>query len=163
MSGNAVITVNQPPTTSTNGGDQTIIDGNSTTSLGGNTPSVGTGAWSITSGSTGNFSASTSGSSTFTPTGGIGDYVLTWTISNSPCTSSTSTLTVHVTANTTPIISLTSGSNNQNISAGSAIGNIVYTWGGSATSASVARSGTSGSSTPPTDIVTGKQIGRAHV
>jgi len=143
MSNNVVVTINQPPTTSTNGGVQSIVDGNTTASLGGNTPSSGTGAWSITSGGTGTFSNASSGSSTFTPTGGVGDYVLTWTISNSPCTASTSSLTVHVASNSTPVISWTSGSTSQNISTGSAIGSIVYTWGGSATSASIVWSGSS--------------------
>jgi hypothetical protein len=163
MSGSAVITVTQPPTTSSNGGNQSIVEGATTTSLGGNTPSIGTGAWSITSGGTGTFSNSASGSSTFTPTGGIGDYELTWTISNSPCTASTSSLTVSVAPNTTPVISLTSGSTNQNISVGTAIGDIIYTWSGSATSATVAWTGTSGSSTPPTGISVSDNSGSGPV
>ncbi len=70
-------------------------------SLGGNTPSTGTGAWSIVSGGTGSFSAINSGSSTFTANA-FGTYVLRWTVSNSPCASSSADVTV--TFSTQPIL-----------------------------------------------------------
>src|SRR5205823_5398040 len=85
------VTVNQPPTTATVGGAQTICVNGTTSGLGGNTPSVGTGVWSIvTGGFAGTFNPNnTTPNATFTQTGGgAGSIVLRWTISNSPCTAS---------------------------------------------------------------------------
>jgi len=92
------ITVNAEPTISNAGGPQTICDGDPAT-LTANSPSVGTGTWSVQSGpntSTAQFSSISDPAATFTPTGGVGDYVLRWTISNDPCTPSTSDLTITV-------------------------------------------------------------------
>ncbi|MCD4729278.1 MAG: CxxxxCH/CxxCH domain-containing protein [Bacteroidales bacterium] len=92
------ITVNAQPTTSNAGSPQTICNGTGAT-LAANDPIFGTGAWSIVSGPSSNmsqFSSTTSNTATFTPDGGIGDYVLRWTISNDPCTPSTSEVTITV-------------------------------------------------------------------
>ena len=97
-SSTAVVTVNQPPTTADAGTSQTITSG-STATLAANTPTTGTASWSVTSGpSTSNtqFSSTTDPSATFTPAGGVGNYVLTWTISNAPCTPSSSNVTITV-------------------------------------------------------------------
>jgi RHS repeat-associated protein len=77
--------------------------------LAANTPTIGTGAWSVTSGSSlvpSQFS-STHGMgpladplATFTPAGGASAYILTWTITNAPCTASSSNVTIN--ANATP-------------------------------------------------------------
>jgi hypothetical protein len=94
------ITVNAPPTTATNGSTQTISSTGSAT-LSGNNPSVGTGAWTVVSGpstSSSQFANTTVYNTTFTPAGGAGSYVVRWTISNSPCTSSTADATITVTA-----------------------------------------------------------------
>ncbi len=91
------ISITQAPTTSVAGSQQTICLG-STATLAANTPSVGTGAWTVTGPSTlgSQFSSTTDPAAVFTPAGGAGSYVLTWTISNSPCTASTSTVTITV-------------------------------------------------------------------
>jgi predicted CxxxxCH...CXXCH cytochrome family protein len=92
------ITVNPEPTTSVAGSDQEICDGSGAT-MGANSPSIGTGIWSIVSGPSSalsQFNNTASNTAVFTPEGGVGDYVLRWTISNSPCTPSTSDLTILV-------------------------------------------------------------------
>ncbi|NOQ24652.1 MAG: CxxxxCH/CxxCH domain-containing protein [Bacteroidales bacterium] len=92
------ITVNPEPTTSVAGSNQEICDGSGAT-LGANSPTDGTGVWSIVSGPSPNlsqFNNTASNTATFTPDGGVGDYVLRWTISNSPCTPSTSVVTITV-------------------------------------------------------------------
>ncbi|WP_281309429.1 T9SS sorting signal type C domain-containing protein [Flavobacterium flavigenum] len=85
-----VITFNQNPTVSNAGSDQNGIStcGLTSVTLAGNTPVVGTGAWSIVSGTGGTIANPSSPTSTFTGTAGS-TYTLRWTISNSPCTSST--------------------------------------------------------------------------
>ena len=98
---NVTITINQPPTTASVGGAQTICASGTTLALGGNTPSVGTGAWSVVSGGAGTFSNAASGSSTFTHTSGTGPVVLRWTISNSPCTASTANVSITITQSPT--------------------------------------------------------------
>ncbi|MBZ4043342.1 T9SS sorting signal type C domain-containing protein [Flavobacterium hibisci] len=85
-----VITFNQSPTVSNAGPDQTGIAtcGLTSVTLAGNAPTVGTGVWSIVSGTGGTIANPSSPTSTFTGTAGS-TYTLRWTISNSPCTSST--------------------------------------------------------------------------
>lgn len=98
MTGNAVVTVSQPPTTATVGGTQTICALGTTAGLGGNIPSVGTGAWSIVSGGTGTFNPNASTpNATFTNTGGTGPVILRWTISSGSCTASSADVTVNLT------------------------------------------------------------------
>src|SRR5579859_1435168 len=85
-------------TTSNAGGNIALCSGTSTT-LGANTPATGggTGTWSVSSGpstSYSQFSNVSSPTATFTPAGGYGNYVLTWTITNSPCSPSSSSMTV---------------------------------------------------------------------
>ncbi|MFD2569252.1 putative Ig domain-containing protein [Spirosoma soli] len=90
------VTVNSVPTVADAGASQTIVAGNAAT-LAANTPSTGTGSWSVFSGPStdaAQFSSTTSPMATFTPAGGVGDYVLTWTISNAPCTPSSSNVTI---------------------------------------------------------------------
>lgn len=89
-----VVTVNQPPTTATVGGAQTICALGTTAGLGGNTPTIGTGSWSVVSGGTGTFSSATDTNATFTHLTGAGPVVLRWTIVNAPCTASTADVTV---------------------------------------------------------------------
>jgi PKD-like domain/Secretion system C-terminal sorting domain/Immunoglobulin I-set domain len=95
--GSAVVTVRNQPTASNAGSNQTICEGTAAT-LAANSPSVGTGAWSIASGPDSDlaqFSSTTSNTATLTPTAS-GTYNLVWTISNAPCTASTSTVTITV-------------------------------------------------------------------
>ncbi|HNG92522.1 MAG TPA: FG-GAP-like repeat-containing protein, partial [Acidobacteriota bacterium] len=98
-SGSATITVQQPPTPANAGPDQTICASTPSTTLAANLPAIGTGSWSVVSGPStlatqfGNVSVNTT---TFTPAGGTGVYTLQWTTSNSPCTSSSDTMTVTV-------------------------------------------------------------------
>ncbi len=97
-SADATITVVATPTTATNISTQTIC-GTSTATLAANTPTVGTGVWSVVSGpstSSSQFANSANPLSIFTPAVGAGTYVLRWTISNSPCSSSSADATITV-------------------------------------------------------------------
>ena len=88
------VTISASPTTANVSSATLSVCGTLTSgSLGGNTPTNGTGTWSIFSGGSGSFSSGNSGSSTFTANA-YGTYVLRWTISNSPCGSSTADVTV---------------------------------------------------------------------
>jgi PKD domain len=94
------ITFNESPTTSVAGSNQSFCLGDVAT-LAANTPTIGTAVWSIVSGPSSNlsqFSSTTNPAATFTPDGGLGNYVLQWTISNAPCNASSSNLNVVVTA-----------------------------------------------------------------
>jgi hypothetical protein len=91
------VTVAGLPTTANVGNAQTICRNSTTAGLGGNPPTTGTGAWSIvTNGFTGTFNPSaTSPNATFTQTGGgVGNFVLRWTISSAPCAASTADVTI---------------------------------------------------------------------
>jgi hypothetical protein len=118
-SNSATLQVFATPTTANAGSNQTICTVPAGTTLAANTPVNGTGTWSVSSGpsllST-QFSNVNSPTSTFTPAGGAGTYVLTWTISNGTCTASTSNVTIVV--NTAPVIS--SQPSNQQTCAGTA-------------------------------------------
>jgi hypothetical protein len=92
------VTVNDLPSTANAGGAQTICS-NAGALLAANTPAVGTGAWSVVSGpstSQAQFSDAGAANATFTPAGGAGTYTLRWTVSNSPCTASTSDVAITV-------------------------------------------------------------------
>ena len=78
-------------TTSNAGPPQTICA--TTTTLSGNTPTTGTGLWSVISG-TGSISSPANANTAVTGLGN-GDIVFRWTISNPPCTSSSSDVTIH--------------------------------------------------------------------
>ncbi|HNH82111.1 MAG TPA: hypothetical protein PL157_07025, partial [Acidobacteriota bacterium] len=92
-----VMTYLAPPTTATVGGAQTICINGTTTGLGGNIPINGTGMWSVVGGGTGTFSPNaTTPNATFTHTGGGGPIMVSWTISNSPCTASSATVTITI-------------------------------------------------------------------
>jgi gliding motility-associated-like protein len=97
MNGTGTINVSAPPSTSVAGSDQNICS-TGTATLAANTPTFGTGAWSVSGPSAllTQFSSATDPAATFTPAGGAGAYVLTWTISNAPCTASTSNVTITV-------------------------------------------------------------------
>ena len=69
--------------------------------LSANTPTTGTGEWSVFSGPPGGTFGSTSSPTTIFTHNGAGVYVLRWTISNPPCTPSTSDVTLFVNAPTT--------------------------------------------------------------
>ena len=90
------ITVNQPPTPATAGGNQTICALGTTTGLGGNTPTSGAGTWTVFSGGAGTFGNIHTGNTTFTHTSGTGPIVLRWTISNSPCADSFAQVTITI-------------------------------------------------------------------
>ncbi len=93
-----IITITQPPTTATAGGDQIIPPGGTTAGLGGNTPVVGTGMWTIvTAGVTGTFNPNaTTPNATWTHATGSGMVVLRWTISNPPCPDSFDEVTIQI-------------------------------------------------------------------
>ena len=90
-----IITFNQNPTTSIAGPDQVgaATCGLTTVTLSGNSPAIGTGAWSIQSGTGGSIADATLFNTTFTGSAGT-TYVLRWTISNPPCTSTFDDVTV---------------------------------------------------------------------
>jgi subtilisin-like proprotein convertase family protein len=97
-----MITFNRNPTTANAGADQTGAGtcGLTSVTLAGNAPTVGTGAWSIISGTGGTVTTASSATSTFTGTAGS-TYTLRWTISNSPCTTSTDDLVITFNQNPT--------------------------------------------------------------
>lgn len=71
-----------PPTTPNAGPDQLVCVGNGT-NMAANTPILGTASWSIISGPsllTSQLSSTTNPNATFNPVGGIGNYVLRWSI-----------------------------------------------------------------------------------
>ena len=78
------------PTTSVAGPNQTVCG--TTATLAGNTPVVGTGLWTLVSG-TGTITTPASPSSGLTGLG-VGANVFQWTISNAPCPSSSTTVTI---------------------------------------------------------------------
>jgi gliding motility-associated-like protein len=78
------------PTVSAAGSNQTICSTSAT--LAGNTPVSGTGTWTLISG-TGTITSPSSSNSTVTGLG-IGANVFEWTISNAPCSSSSSQVTI---------------------------------------------------------------------
>lgn len=97
---NITVTFNQNPTTSNAGTTQTFCISNVSTTLAANTPTIGTGTWSISSGpntSTSQIDNVNNPAANFSPTV-AGTYVLTWTITNSPCTASASNVTINVDA-----------------------------------------------------------------
>jgi gliding motility-associated-like protein len=95
------ITVTPAPTPANAGSDQTGAStcGVTQVTLAGNTPTIGTGTWSIISGAGGNFTDANNPTTTFSGAPGTA-YVLRWTISNSPCTSSSDD--VNITFNQNP-------------------------------------------------------------
>ena len=94
------ITVAALPTTATNESKsfcQTAVS----VALSGNSPSVGTGSWSVISGPStlsSQFSSTSNPTATFTPAGGVGNYLVRWTISNSPSPSSSADATITMNA-----------------------------------------------------------------
>jgi gliding motility-associated-like protein len=96
-SSNVTITSATTPTASNAGPNQTVCA--TTATFAGNTPVSGTGAWTLVSG-TGTITTPSSPSSGITGLG-IGANVFQWTISNAPCASSSSTVTITGSAATT--------------------------------------------------------------
>ncbi len=95
------VTINSPPTVANAGPDQTgaATCGLTSVTLAANTPVTGSGSWSIISGVGGTITTPASPTSTFTGIAG-NSYILRWTISNAPCTSSTDD--VNITFNQNP-------------------------------------------------------------
>ncbi len=153
-SDDVTITFNQNPTIAYAGLDQTgsATCGLTSVTLGGNNPSVGTGGWTVVSGAGGTFGNAASSTSSFSGNSGS-TYVLRWTISNSPCASSTDDVTI--TFNRTPtassagpdqsscgLTSVTLAGNTPSIETG--IWNVVSGAGGTFVNALSATSGFSG-------------------
>ncbi len=93
---NVTLTNDAATTASNAGSNQTMCTSGG--NLSANTPVFGTGVWSISSGASSNlsqFSNITDPNSSFVPIGGVGNYDLVWTITNSTC-SSTSSVTITV-------------------------------------------------------------------
>ena len=92
------ITFVAPPSVSAAGPDQSICIGSGAT-LAANLPGTGTGTWTVVSGpstASAQFSSTANQAAIFTPAGGIGTYVLRWSITNAPCTASTDDISVTV-------------------------------------------------------------------
>lgn len=94
-----VISYPRNPSTSDAGTAQTLC-GLTTTALAANVPTVGTGLWTIVTGTGGSFANASSATSNFTGVAG-NSYTLRWTISNSPCTSSSSDVSISFPRNPT--------------------------------------------------------------
>lgn len=127
------VVVNDFPTTSNAGSDQTYCAPNG--NLSGNIPITGTGTWTLISGS-GVITTPNAPSSTITGLG-IGPNVFRWTISNPPCPDSFDDVTI--TGETLPTAALSSapGTDAQAVCQNTAITPITYTIGGSATGATI--------------------------
>ncbi|MFL5730043.1 MAG: gliding motility-associated C-terminal domain-containing protein, partial [Cytophagaceae bacterium] len=97
----ATVTPVPVPSASNAGTNQNICNV-TTATLHATRPLVGTGAWSVTSG-TGTVTTLSDSLSGVTGIG-VGDLVLTWTVSNSPCPANTSTVTIHRDTLTAPVI-----------------------------------------------------------
>jgi len=139
------------PTTSNAGSNQSICG--TTATLNGNTPTTGTGLWTLVSGA-GTITSPTSPSSGVTGLG-VGPNVFMWTISNPPCTPSTSTVTITgVTAPTTA----NAGTNQTICSSGATLaGNAPASGTGIWTL--VSGTGTITTPSSPTSTVTGLGVG----
>lgn len=113
------VTIKVPPTTASNSSTASICTDGSTT-LTGNTPTNGTGAWTVSgpSSSSSQFSSTTSPTATFTPAGGAGSYVTTWTITYLSCTS---TASATITANPLPTAVITNASGVTSICSGTSL------------------------------------------
>ena len=96
------ITVTAAPTIATNTSTQTMCSSTTAIVISGNSPLVGIGVWSIVSGPSTLSTQFSSNSSLaiFTPVGGVGAYVIRWSISNGSCTTSTADATVTVVSET---------------------------------------------------------------
>lgn len=149
LSSQVTITGVVSPTVANAGADQTVCSTSAT--LAGNIATVGTGFWTLVSGS-GTISTPTSPNSTVTGLG-AGATVFQWTISNSPCPSSSDLVTITNTGGglTVTITSQTNvscyGGNNGStaVSAIGGIGSLTYLWapdGGAAPTANNLVAGT---------------------
>ena len=85
-----IVTVNTSPTASNAGVNQSVCAASAT--LAGNTPLAGTGTWTLVSG-TGTITTPTSPTSTVTGLG-LGANIFQWTISNPPCGTSSTQVTI---------------------------------------------------------------------
>ena len=86
-------------TSAANAGTAATICATSVKTLSATNPLVGTGQWSIDSGPSTlltQISDINLRNATFTPTGGAGVYILRWTVSNPPCASTSSTVSITV-------------------------------------------------------------------
>ena len=100
-----IIKFNKSTTVANAGPDQTGTStcGLTTVTLAGNTPTAGTGSWSIVSGTGGSFGNASNPTSSFSGVAG-NTYTLRWTITNSPCT--TTTDDVVITFNVAPVVTI---------------------------------------------------------
>lgn len=132
LSSQVTITGVVSPTVANAGADQTVCS--TSTTLAGNTATTGTGLWTLVSGS-GTISTPSSSNSTVSGLG-AGATVFQWTISNSPCPSSSDQVTINNTGAglTVTITSQTNvscyGGNNGSatVSATGGIGSLSYLW-----------------------------------
>ncbi|MBL0048747.1 MAG: gliding motility-associated C-terminal domain-containing protein [Bacteroidetes bacterium] len=127
-SDDVTITFNANPSVAAAGADQVLNCNATSTSLSANTPLVGTGVWTIVSGTGGII---TSASNPVTAFSGIvgNTYILRWSISNSPCL--TSTDDVSITFNQGPSITTLAsnascGASNGSITASGINGTLPY-------------------------------------
>lgn len=149
------INVNNVPTVSNAGPDQSVCITSPTAILAGNTPTVGTGTWTLISGS-GTLSSPTSPNSGVTGLG-LGANVFRWTISNPPCASSTNDVTINV--NNVPTVSNAGPDQNVCITSPTATlaGNTPTV--GTGTWTLISGTGTISAPTSPTSGVTGLGLG----
>jgi hypothetical protein len=103
---NGSVSINALPSA---GADQTgaLTCGVTTATLAATAPTVGTGTWSIISGTGGTITTPSSPTSTFTGTAGT-TYTLRWTVSNSPCVTSSDDVIIKF--NQSPTASITGSS-----------------------------------------------------
>ncbi len=139
------------PTTATAGPGQTVCGSSAT--LAGNTPVAGTGAWTLVSGA-GTITSPSSPTSGITGLG-VGSNVFQWTISNPPCTPSTSTVTITGVASPT---AAAAGPNQTLCSSSATLAGNTPT-SGTGTWTLVSGAGTIASPSSPTSGVTGLSAG----
>ncbi|MFL5763980.1 MAG: PKD domain-containing protein [Bacteroidia bacterium] len=146
-----VVTVNTSPTASVAGPNQTVCATSAT--MGANTPAAGTGTWTLVSGA-GTITTPSSPTTTVTALG-VGANVFQWTITNPPCGTSSSTVTITSTGGPTT----SNAGSNQTVCGTTATlaGNTPTTGTGAWTLTS--GSGTITTPSSPTSGVTGLGVG----
>ncbi|MBP7808023.1 MAG: hypothetical protein KA163_01905, partial [Bacteroidia bacterium] len=149
------ITVNDIPSVSNAGTNQTLCITSPNTLMTANTATVGTGAWTLVSG-TGVISNSLSPTTSITGLG-LGTNIFEWTISNAPCLASTSTMAIIV--NDVPTVASAGTNQTLCISSPTTSMNANFPFVGTGAWTLVSGTGVITNSLSPTTSITGLGLG----